>query len=180
MVDVASMPSVCTGSIHVELLGRALVTVEGRVDPACACSAGEPSALIDLKPGTRIWIAAGFTDLRRGFQRVSSIVESVLEQATPASSMSMLPSRGSCSHHLGVSAIGAEWSFSTSPAGLRLRIVRKFTTETLPKVRLFCEYLARMVSYCGLPDGDRGPSGSPAVRLRQHSSPANRIHEVAL
>ena len=30
---------------------------------------------------TRIWIAAGFTDLRRGFQGLSSIVETVLEQA---------------------------------------------------------------------------------------------------
>ena len=37
--------------------------------------------MIDLKPGTRIWIAAGFTDLRRGFQGLSSIVETVLEQA---------------------------------------------------------------------------------------------------
>jgi transposase len=37
--------------------------------------------LIDLKPGTRIWIAAGFTDLRRGFQGLSSLVETVLEQA---------------------------------------------------------------------------------------------------
>ena len=33
------------------------------------------------KAGTRIWIAAGFTDLRRGFQGLSSIVETVLEQA---------------------------------------------------------------------------------------------------
>ncbi len=37
--------------------------------------------MIDLKPGTRIWIAAGLTDLRRGFQGLSSIVETVLEQA---------------------------------------------------------------------------------------------------
>ena len=37
--------------------------------------------MIDLKPGTRIWIAAGFTDLRRGFQGLSSIIETVLEQA---------------------------------------------------------------------------------------------------
>jgi transposase len=29
----------------------------------------------------RIWIAAGFTDLRRGFQGLSSIAETVLEQA---------------------------------------------------------------------------------------------------
>ena len=37
--------------------------------------------MIELKAGTRIWIAAGFTDLRRGFQGLSSIVETVLEQA---------------------------------------------------------------------------------------------------
>jgi transposase len=37
--------------------------------------------LIELRAGTRIWIAAGFTDLRRGFQGLSSIVETVLEQA---------------------------------------------------------------------------------------------------
>ena len=36
--------------------------------------------MMDLKTGTRIWIAAGFTDLRRGFQGLSSIVETVLEQ----------------------------------------------------------------------------------------------------
>ena len=38
--------------------------------------------MIELKSGTRIWIAAGFMDLRRGFQGLSSIVETVLEQAT--------------------------------------------------------------------------------------------------
>ena len=37
--------------------------------------------MIELKSGNRIWIAAGFTDLRRGFQGLSSIVETVLEQA---------------------------------------------------------------------------------------------------
>ena len=36
--------------------------------------------MIELKTGTRIWIAAGFTDLRRGFQGLSSIVETVLEE----------------------------------------------------------------------------------------------------
>ena len=36
--------------------------------------------MIDLKTGTRIWIAAGFTDLRRGFQGLSTLVETVLEQ----------------------------------------------------------------------------------------------------
>jgi transposase len=36
--------------------------------------------VIELKTGTRIWIAAGFTDLRRGFQGLSTLVETVLEQ----------------------------------------------------------------------------------------------------
>ena len=36
--------------------------------------------MIELKTGTRIWIAAGFTDLRRGFQGLASLVETVLEQ----------------------------------------------------------------------------------------------------
>ena len=45
------------------------------------CCTREPSALIELKAGTRVWIAAGFTDLRRGFQGLSSIIETVLEQA---------------------------------------------------------------------------------------------------
>lgn len=37
--------------------------------------------MIELKSGTRIRIAAGFTDLRRGFQGLSTLVETVLEQA---------------------------------------------------------------------------------------------------
>ena len=37
--------------------------------------------MIELRSGTRIWIAAGFTDLRRGFQGLSTLVETVLEQA---------------------------------------------------------------------------------------------------
>ena len=46
-----------------------MVSVESGVDPDLVrSSAGEPAAVIELKTGTRIWIAAGFTDLRRGFQ----------------------------------------------------------------------------------------------------------------
>jgi len=37
--------------------------------------------VIDLRSGTRIWIAVGVTDMRRGFQGLSSIVETVLQQA---------------------------------------------------------------------------------------------------
>ena len=36
--------------------------------------------MIELRTGTRIWIAAGFTDLRRGFQGLSTLIETVLEQ----------------------------------------------------------------------------------------------------
>jgi transposase len=37
--------------------------------------------VIELRSGTRIWIAAGFTDLRRGFQGLTTLIESVLKQA---------------------------------------------------------------------------------------------------
>jgi transposase len=37
--------------------------------------------VIELRTGTRIWIAAGYTDLRRGFQGLTTLVETVLEQA---------------------------------------------------------------------------------------------------
>jgi transposase len=38
--------------------------------------------MIALPSGTQIWIAAGVTDLRRGFMGLSAVVESVLEQKT--------------------------------------------------------------------------------------------------
>jgi transposase len=37
--------------------------------------------VIEPRSGTRIWIAAGYTDLRRGFQGLTMLVETVLEQA---------------------------------------------------------------------------------------------------
>jgi transposase len=36
--------------------------------------------LIEIPAGTRIWIAAGVTDMRRGFQGLSAQVQTVLEQ----------------------------------------------------------------------------------------------------
>jgi len=36
--------------------------------------------MISLPSGTRIWIAAGVTDLRRGFTGLSSLVQTALEQ----------------------------------------------------------------------------------------------------
>ena len=36
--------------------------------------------MIELRAGTRIWLAAGITDMRRGFQGLSAQVQMVLEQ----------------------------------------------------------------------------------------------------
>jgi transposase len=36
--------------------------------------------VIELRTGTRIWIAAGVTDMRRGFDGLSAQVQTVLEQ----------------------------------------------------------------------------------------------------
>ena len=36
--------------------------------------------MIELPPGTRIWLAAGVTDMRRGFPGLSAQVQTVLEQ----------------------------------------------------------------------------------------------------
>ena len=36
--------------------------------------------MIELRSGTRIWLAAGITDMRRGFHGLSAQVQTVLEQ----------------------------------------------------------------------------------------------------
>ncbi len=51
----------------------------------CRCGAGEIdprefAQVIELRTGTRIWIAAGVTDMRRGFDGLSAKVQTVLEQ----------------------------------------------------------------------------------------------------
>jgi transposase len=45
-----------------------------------ACGPGDPVAVIALPSGTRIWIAEGVTDMRRGFDGLSAQVQTVLEQ----------------------------------------------------------------------------------------------------
>ena len=42
--------------------------------------AGVPASMIALSANTRIWIAAGVTDLRRGFTGLSALVQTKLEQ----------------------------------------------------------------------------------------------------
>jgi transposase len=41
---------------------------------------GESTPVIELRAGTRIWVAAGVTDMRRGFQGLSAQVQTVLQQ----------------------------------------------------------------------------------------------------
>ena len=45
-----------------------------------AFDVGVPARMISLPAGTNIWIAAGVTDLRRGFTGLSAIVQVKLEQ----------------------------------------------------------------------------------------------------
>jgi transposase len=50
------------------------------VEQGCPRDAYESSSVISLPAGTRIWIAAGVTDVRRGFHGLSAQVQTVLEQ----------------------------------------------------------------------------------------------------
>ena len=69
------------GAIHIELPGRAMISVESGADPALlALRSGEPAQVIHLPAGTRIWLAAGVTDMRRGFDGLSAQVQTVLQQ----------------------------------------------------------------------------------------------------
>ncbi len=43
--------------------------------------ARESAVVIELRTGRHIWIAAGNTDLRRGFQGLTTLIDTVLEQA---------------------------------------------------------------------------------------------------
>ncbi len=43
---------------------------------------GEPAQVVELCTGTKIWIAAGVTDMRRGFQGLSAQVQTVLQDVS--------------------------------------------------------------------------------------------------
>src|SRR5207244_5200852 len=62
--------------------GHARVRIEGKadVDVLRACLRGT-AAMIALPTGTQIWIAAGATDLRRGFTGLSALVQTVLHES---------------------------------------------------------------------------------------------------
>jgi transposase len=71
---------VFSGSIHIEV-GRARIRVEGSVNPENLRMVLEPTRpVISLPSNTSIWIAAGVTDMRRGFTGLSAAAQTVLEQ----------------------------------------------------------------------------------------------------
>jgi transposase len=56
------------------------VRVEGPVDPESLRAILEYLVRCSLPTGTSIWIAAGITDMRRGFIGLSAVAQTVLEQ----------------------------------------------------------------------------------------------------
>ncbi len=79
-VDPEGQPT-SSGSIHMEIPGKAMISVESGADPGIvAIDSGEFAQVIDLRTGTKIWLAAGVTDMRRGFDGLSAKVQTVLEQ----------------------------------------------------------------------------------------------------
>jgi transposase-like protein len=77
----ADFPKAQPGTIHIELR-QAQVRIEGNADAALGARvAGVPAGMIGPPTNTRVWIAAGVTDLRRGFTGLSALVQSKLEQS---------------------------------------------------------------------------------------------------
>jgi hypothetical protein len=77
--DELSAPT--SGSaIHIELPGRAVIRLEGRMDPSLVRAVLAACADDRVRIGTGVWIAAGVTDMRRGFHGLSAQVQTVLQQ----------------------------------------------------------------------------------------------------
>ncbi len=79
-------PASC-GAIHIELPGEVGADQRGRsrrssCDPLRACVSARVMDLLlkEQGGGTRIWIAAGVTDMRRGFRGLAAQVQTALEQ----------------------------------------------------------------------------------------------------
>lgn len=67
----------CIGVIEIGL-GKITVRIEGCPDPGSG--AGRTASMIGLPAGTRIWLAAGVTDMRSGFNGLASKVQISLEE----------------------------------------------------------------------------------------------------
>lgn len=71
---MAQQTLVAAGAVHIEFPGIAMISIESSAD----CSAVRQ--VIHLPTGTKIWIAAGVTDMWRGFDGLSAQVQTVLQQ----------------------------------------------------------------------------------------------------
>ena len=73
-------PAPPVGTIEIRI-GRVVVKVDGaRRRRHAAGRAGEPAIVISLPTGTRVWIVAGVTDMRCGFQGLAAKVQTALEE----------------------------------------------------------------------------------------------------
>ncbi len=73
-------PETSSGCIYIELQGRALIASRVALIQPCYARFWRACAVIQLCTGTKIWLAAGVTDMRRGFDGLSAQVQTVLEQ----------------------------------------------------------------------------------------------------
>jgi hypothetical protein len=80
--DAAADVQTCSaGAIHIEFPGRAMISIESGGHLALlGCVFGEFAQVIYLPAGTRIWLAASVTEMRRGFDGLSAQVQAVLQQ----------------------------------------------------------------------------------------------------
>ncbi len=73
-------PVATAGTIEIRI-GRAVVKVDGLVDAdILRIVLGSLRSRFPLPAGTRIWIAAGVTDMRAGFQGLAAKVQTALEE----------------------------------------------------------------------------------------------------
>ncbi len=70
-------PDTSSAIIHIEFQGRALISIESGADPALLRTILESLASDRACTGTKIWLAAGVTDMRRGFDGLSAQVQTV-------------------------------------------------------------------------------------------------------
>ena len=68
-----------TGTLEIKL-SKGTLRIFGTVDVQALRGVGVSGRMIALPAGTRIWIAAAVTDLRRGFTGWSGMVQNVLEE----------------------------------------------------------------------------------------------------
>ena len=86
-----------------------MISVEHGADrPSVAEDSGEPAQVIELPTGTKIWIAAGVTDLRRGFDGLSAQVQNVLHEQPFSGHVFVF--RGAQRRHRKTSVVGRRWS----------------------------------------------------------------------